>query len=166
MSLSDVELGETLAGLMREAVSLRFDAELPGSSAGPLEVLESLLDCRRRADRLENLYVRALTIRGSISRRSALDSAEADDEWAQAITKLKNSSVGRGDSFSGPRERYAEADLATLEYKRKARKSADLLKLADEIVDVIRTTLTGLNNTRQDHISWIRSLQFMSTLEQ
>lgn len=166
MSLSESDIIDTLSGLMREAVSLRFDAELPSSSAGPLEVLESLLECRKRADRVENLYVRALTIRGSISRRSALDSAEADEQWAEAIVRFKNSSVSRGDSFSGPRERYAEADLATLEHKRKARKSAELLNLADETVDVIRTTLTGLNNTRQDHISWIRSIQFVSALEQ
>lgn len=166
MSLSESEIIEALAGLKREAVSLRFDAELPASSAGPLEVLESLLECRRRADRIENMYLRALTIKGSISRRTALDSAEAEEQWAEAIVKLKNSPVNKGDSFSGPRERYAEADLATLEAKRRARKSAELLNLADETVDVIRTTLTGLNNTRQDHLSWIRSLQFVSALEQ
>lgn len=163
MSLSDVS--ETISALIREAVALRFEASLPQSGAGPLEVLESLLECRRRADRLEGLYIRSLTIKANLSRRVAVDNAEVDDQWAEALIRVRNSPIYKGDSYAGPREKYAEADLATLELKRKARKSAELLNLADEAVDVIRTTLTGLNNTRQDHISWIRSLQFMSTLE-
>jgi hypothetical protein len=166
MSLSDPStVAETLASLMKEALSLRFQGELPGAQAGPLEVLESLLECRKKADRVEGLYLQALTIKGTLSRRSALHNAEAEDEWAEALIKVRNSPIYKQDSFAGPREKYAEADLATLEFKRQARKSAELLSLADEAVDVIRTTLTGLNNTRQDHISWIRSLQFMSTLE-
>lgn len=166
MSLSDPStVAETLASLMKEAVSLRFQGQLPGSQAGPLEVLESLLECRKRADRIEGLYLQALTIKGTLSRRSALDKAEADDEWAESLIRVRNSPTYKSNSYAGPREKYAEADLETLDQRRKARKSGELLSLADEAVDVIRTTLTGLNNTRQDHISWIRSLQFMSTLE-
>lgn len=165
MSLSE-SVESTLSELLREAVQLRFETEIPNSGAGPLEVLESLLDCRRRADRIENLYFKAVNIKGKLIRRASIDAAQADDEWAKSIVKTKNSPISRGDSFTGPRERYAEADLEILEFKRQARKSTELLKLAEETVDIIKTSLNGINNTRQDHLSWIRSLQFQSTLEQ
>ena len=151
--------------LMQEAIALRFKEEIPHSAAGPQEVLESLLSCRLRADRIEGIYLRVLNIRGSLFRRNEVSKAEADDQWAAAIVKLKNSSVQRGDSFSGPRERYAEADLETLSFKREARKAAELLDLAEEALNIIRTVLKGINDTRQDHISWIRSLNFQSNLE-
>src|SRR6185503_4823364 len=146
-------------------ISLRFDSELPHSGAGPLEVLESLLECRKKADRLEGLYYKTLNLKGKLARKAALDIAEADDQWASALVQIKNSPIYKGDTFSGPRERYAEADLETFEIRRKARKSKELLSLAEEILDIVKTALRGLNDTRQDHLSWIRSLQFQSTLE-
>lgn len=164
MSHSDTQ--EILASLMKEAVTLRFEESIPPSGAGPQEVLESLLACRRRADRLEGLYLRTLNIRGQLSRIAYLDKVEAEEEWATSLVKIKNSPAYRGENFSGPRERYAEADLETLEYKRKSHKSSELLEIANEAVDIIRTALRGLNDTRQDHNSWIRSLHFQSTLEQ
>lgn len=164
--MSDEEsVRESLKLFVEEALSLRFGINLPSEAAGPQAVLGSLLDFRQRSDRLENIYIRVMQIRARLARHSAAVKAESDDAWANAISKARNSTVTKNDQFVGPRERYAEADLETLQQKRAARKAEDLLSVADEASDVIRTALRGLNDAIQDHRTWLRALQFQSHLE-
>lgn len=157
---------DTLHNLSQEAIKLRFMGSFPDSSASPGQILHYLIDSRQRADRVEGIYVKLLSIRGELARRSSAVNAMADEAWVTALTSVKRSTVSvREDSFSAPRERYADADLATLTEKRAARKATELLLVAEESSDIVKTALKGLNDTINDLKVWIRSLQFQSHLE-
>jgi hypothetical protein len=159
------EIEKKIAELLAEALSLRSSSSMPYSEASPQVVLNSLLDNRQRVDRLEALYLQVIQIRARLSRRTSAVKAESEDAWAEALASMKAQGARNRDQYEGPRERYAEADLATLELKRKARKAEELLNIAVEADDVIKTALRGLNEVIQDHRIWIRSLQFQTYLE-
>jgi hypothetical protein len=159
------EVEQKLAELLTEALSLRAASSIPYSDASPQVVLNSLLDNRQRVDRLEGIYLQVVQIRARLSRRTASTRAEADDAWAQSVVSMKSQGARSRDQYEGPRERYAEADLATLDLKRKVRKAEELLDIAVEADDVIKTALRGLNEVIQDHRIWLRSLQFQTYLE-
>ncbi len=159
------QLDTKLTDLVKEALELRFQSSLPSATATPQAVVDSLLDCRIRADRLEGIYIQVVQIRARAARMAAAAKAEADDAWATSIMDMKSRASRNRDQFEGPRERYAEADLASMDFKRKARKAEEVLGLADESSDVIRTAYRGLNEVIQDHRTWLRSLQFQTTLE-
>jgi hypothetical protein len=135
---------------------------MPYAEAAPQVVLDSLLEARWKADRVENLHVQALQIRAQVARMANSLRAQADDAWTTALVKARSA---RRAEFEGPRERYADADLASLTEKRDARKADDLLSLADEVSDVIRVSFRGLNEVIQDHRTWLRALQFQTYLE-
>jgi hypothetical protein len=167
------ELEHHLAGWTAEAVELRFGAAgdplgavgLPPTESGPQQVLESLLRVRSRLDRVEALAVRATRARGRLQRASQAAKAQAGEAWDREIARVRSSPVRRGDEFTGPRERYAEANLATLVEQRTERQSSLLLVSADTAVDAIRQCQRGLDSLRQDHIAVMRSYQFESHLE-
>lgn len=159
------EVEKKLAELLTEALSLRTASSIPYSEASPQVVLNSLLDNRQRVDRLEEIYLQVVQIRARLSRRTSAIKAEADDAWTEALMALKSQGARNRDQYEGPRERYAEADLATLTLKRKARKAEELLDVAEEADEVIKTALRGLNEVIQDHRIWLRSLQFQTYLE-
>jgi hypothetical protein len=159
------EIEKRIAELLTEALNLRSESSMPYSEASPQVVLNSLLDNRQRVDRLEGIYLQVIQIRARLSRKTSAVKAEAEDSWAEALASMKSQGSRNRDQYEGPRERYAEADLATLELKRKARKAEELLGVAVEADDVIKTALRGLNEVIQDHRIWLRSLQFQTYLE-
>lgn len=159
------ELKSKLEHLVDEALALRISAHLPEMGADVHTVVDSLLDTRHKADRLEGLHIQALQVKAKISRIAASAKAEADDAWASAISDMRSAAVRNRDTYEGPRERYAEADLASIAQKRKARKAEELLSLAEEADSIIRIAFKGLNEVIQDHRTWLRSLQFQSYLE-
>jgi len=164
--VTETAVRETLASLAQEAVKLRFSGSFPDSSASPKDVLNYLIDARQRADRVEGIYVQLLSVRGKLARKAGAVNAIAEEAWMTALTTVKGSTVvSRTDSFTAPRERYADADLATLTEKRAARQATDLLSVADEASDIVKTALRGLNDTINDLKVWIRSLQFQSHIE-
>lgn len=162
--MPEVSVTETfLEGSVREAADLRRHKSLPGPGADPQEVLESLLEVRRRYDRVEEIYLTVLQVRGKIARAKQARQAEAEDAWNEALKRARASPTR--EDYEGPRERYAEADLATIDFKVKARQAEALASIADGALECIKTVLRGLDGTRQDHLTWLRSLSFQSHLE-
>jgi hypothetical protein len=154
-----------LAALREEAVQLRFSVTLPASEADPQEITNSLLEARAKTDRVEGVYYKVVQIKSQVSRDLATRRALHEEQWAQSLISQKRSPVAQGDNFIGPRERYAEADLATITLKRDVRLAEELMSLSDECHEIVRTCLRGLNDLRQDHLSWLRSIQVQSYLE-
>lgn len=161
----EIKIRNSLSVSLEEAIKLRFSIDIPGSYASPQEVIELLLSVRKIADRLEELYLACLQLKGEVSRNSTIDKAVADNNWAKAISTLNNSGSAHMDSFSGPRERYAEADLMTFESQRTAQRSANLTSYTSDVVESLNVALRGVNNTRQDLLTWLRTLSFQSHLE-
>ena len=160
---ADVE--GSIAPYIQEVLRLRSEASIPSATAIPQAVLDSLLEVRAKADRVEQISIQVLRIHYMAVRRTAFVRAQVDDAWAQAIVDLKKAGARSGDQYEGPRERYAQADLATLTLKRELRKAEQLLSHADEASDVIKTALRGLNEVIQDHRIWLRTIQVQSYIE-
>ncbi len=169
MAVNDQEaqdIESTLLGFMEEAYRLRF-----GTTASPIpgegmpELLAKLLNVRRSMDRVEELLFKSLRIRARIERINTSVQADVDDKWDQAVKNTRSSSVLRGSDMVGPRERYADANLTTLEIRREARRVAALASTAGEAVDVIKLALRGLDSMRQDLNTAFRAMSFEANLE-
>lgn len=156
---------------MTEAFELRFNEieghapEIPDPELGPPEILASLLRIRKRLDRVDGLLFRAAKLRSRAQIGAAADEASVSDKWATELGRVRNAPARHRDDFSGPRERYAEADLAVLDLRRTARLSASTAAAAKDAYDVISKCWWGLDGLRQDHLAVLRTLQFESSLE-
>jgi hypothetical protein len=167
------ELEQQLVAWAAEAVALRFDVVADGSSPprlpegvfGAHEVLEQLRVTRRRLDRIEGLLSRCTIAKARASRASVHARAEAEHAWDQSSQRERSRPAARGSDFTGPRERYADSNLATLAEQRSARSAASLASVAEEALDVVRIAHRGLNDMRADLHLMLRSLSVESTLE-
>lgn len=166
MTIDSQRVEQLLQDYLVEVLDLRFTHTIPAAGAAQEDIMRSLIDARQRLDRVEELLVRTLRIRARAHRSATAARASADDEWSRAVRNVATSSVRQGPEFQGPRERYAEADLATLEQRRHARQAEALAGQCDETYDAIRTMYRGLDGLRQDHVTMLRSQQFATHLEQ
>ncbi len=153
-------------GWVREVQSLRDEIEpMPPVDAPPRQVHEHLLNVRQRLDRVEHLLSLSMRLR-SLARRLAVKTAgEAQEDWDNAILRVRAQPTRQGGEFSSAKERYAEANLATLTAQRQARHAADVAQRADDAVEVIRLHHRALDAIRQDTLTVLRLLQFESHLE-
>jgi hypothetical protein len=166
LTVDSQQVERLLQDYLVEALDLRFTFTIPPPGAGPEVVMNSLIETRQRLDRVEELLVRTLRIRARARRAATAATASADDHWNRAVRRVATSSVRQGPEFQGPRERYAEADLSTLEHRHEARLAEALAGHCDETYDAIRTMHRGLDGLRQDHVTILRSQQFATHLEQ
>jgi hypothetical protein len=155
----------SLSAVIDEVLTLRAQVSMPSESAIPQTVLDSLIAARAKADRIEALSIDVLRLRYHGLRVMASAKASADDAWAEGISELNKQGVRNHDQYEGPRERYAEVDLATMEFRRTLRKAEKFLSLVDEASDVIKIALRGVNETIQDHRTWLRTIQVQSYIE-
>lgn len=162
---TEAKIKTSLETALKEALELRFSITLPESYSSPQEVIENLKDLRKIVDRLEELYLSTLRVKGELERSASSDKAIAEEAWAQAIHTLNRASAANMESFSGPRERYAEADIETFDVQRAARKSANLASYAYDITESLRVAYRGADGARQDVLNWLRALNFQSHLE-
>lgn len=160
-------MAESLEELVAEAVELRFGGSgLPEGQVTPAVAQEVLLDTRKRLDRVEEILVRVIRLRGSARRRASAEQDQVDDAWAKSIQQIANSPQRRsGYDYSGAKERYAEADLNVLDLRIKQRKASNVADQTQTAYDVVKTCHRGLDTLRTDCTAFLRSLQFESHLE-
>jgi hypothetical protein len=161
-----VTLETRIAEMLDEALTTRQTIMAPLGS-NPDELLAALADVRARLDRVEELLASGLRLRGQARRAAEDASFAADVAWAQALESIKSAPVRRGgsDSFEGPRERYAQADLAIFDAKRHTRALARQASEMDDYVEVLRLTLRGLDGVRSDLLVMLRAFQVEARLE-
>lgn len=148
----------------QEATTLRFSVSLPAKNATPQEVLERLHEVRAALDRVEELMQTAYRAKEMVSRSASFHAAVHEDAWDSEISKYNRSPVRRGD-FEAPKERYSEVNLATFEQKRAARLAAKNLSFTTEVWNSIKTSHRGLDTLRSDVLVVLRTVQFLSSLE-
>lgn len=161
-------MADQLESLVTEAVTLRFGArDFPeDTQIHPDLVQLILLDTRKRLDRVEELLVTAIRVRGRARGVASNRQNEVDDEWARAIdVARKDHRRAAGTDYSGAKERYAEADLAVLDLRIKQRQAQTFADQAQTAYDVVRVCHRGLDTLRGDCVAYLRSLQFESSLE-
>lgn len=167
------KLQDALSRIVEEAMDLRFgeagDAAgavyLPETDQGPQAILDSLVRVRRRLDRVEYLLAQVVRLRGTASRSLDVVQAEADDAWDRHVVEQRRAPVRRGDDFTGPREKYAEASVATMEQKIAAREAQEISSKAVEAEQIVRTLYRGLDALRYDHIAVLNGLNVLHQLE-
>lgn len=165
MSTSLEDIQQRLDDLVLDASRYRAGKTELGADASYPEVLDALVDLRRRYDRVEEIYLTVLQLKCRAVLLRNRYQAEAGDAWNTAVVKVRQTSSRAGDEYMGPRERYAEADLMVLDEKLKSRRADALAESASVALECVKTLLRGLDGTRQDHLTWLRTLNFASSLE-
>lgn len=164
LPLSDIE--KQLKVIVDEAITLRFKTEestnLDISSAKT--IIASLLNCRARLDRLEEILTVATRARGRAHRAAQEARRVADEAW-DLVSSAARTGPSRRSEYTGAKEHYADNNLATLNEQRSARIAERLADYATECHNVIKTVYHGLDNYRADHLVIIRALSFESHLE-
>ncbi len=156
----------TLNTFITEVQLLRAELPpMPQVDAPPSDVHEFLLNVRRRLDRVEHLYSSAIRIRGRAHEAATAAGHEAQDDWDNAILRIRAAPVRRNDEYSSAKERSAEANLATMTTQRSHRAALALARTCDTAVDVLRLLHRGLDGVRQDALAILRHVQFESHLE-
>lgn len=158
-------LRQSLDVYVNEALDLRFGYELPDVHGSPKETLDALHEIRARLDRVEYLYGRVMRIRARTKRYADACRASADEAWDSELQSARSRADRRGDEFVSAKERYAVANLATLDAQREARSAAALASVADEAHDLMRLTYRGLTDLRQELLAVLRGYQLESNLE-
>lgn len=159
------ELEKRLDALKHEVKDLRGRAEMPPATAPPQEVLDTLLVVRGCLDRIEGILSELVQLRSYFQRNLQAEKDAADEAWDTSNAQARRAAAGRAPDYLGAKERYADANLETLEHRRQVRRAEDLFSLADNAVEVVRISHRGLDGTRQDLVTWLRTLQFESSLE-
>lgn len=152
-----------LEDFVGEAQQLRQLPELPGGYATPGQLMEYLLDVRRRQDRIEELLRIAIRAKAIAERRHTAAQADADEAWDKAAMERRNIPVQM--EYVSAKERAAAVNLDTLAQRRQARQLANLVHECAEVVDILRLTHRGIDSVRQDVLTILRALQFESHLE-
>ena len=162
--LNDLELW--FAERLEEVLALRHtDDPLPTANADPQILVDSLLAVRTRLDRIEGILAAVERARGRVDRALTLTSFSGDVAWAQALEDLKRKPTRSNSDFQGPRERYAEADLAALGPRRETNQLEALAKSARTAATVTRDAARGLNGVREDHLAILRAMNIGTRLE-
>lgn len=142
-----------------EALGLRYQSSPLEPGMAPQAVLNSLIAVRQRLDRVDEIYTTMIRLRGSAQRAADRSKAVADEAWDAAAAEY------RAGEFEGPRERYARHNLRTIAQQRASRQAKEIYELCREGFDVVQACQRGLDGVRQDHLTYLRSLQFESHLE-
>lgn len=171
--MSEDDQRETLKGWLIEAVTLRGellqgeDGLAPYSDlVSPFQIVEQLTYVRRTLDRLEELLVKAIRAKAQLARGHRIKKDQLQQAWD---THVSDQSPTRRrvltQEYVTGKEKFAEANLATLELQRTERKSLELLSFAEETLEVIKVIHRGLNDIRQDLLAQVRAIQVESQLE-
>lgn len=153
---------QTLAVWAEEAAKLQAEVEAswPERVDDTQGYLDSLVVARGASARLSQLRALATQTRGAMRRAAADMKRKSDEAWDD---KAKNR-PGKGSDFTGPRERYSEYNVATLEERRKQHFTEQLLAEVEETYEVLRIFADEVSSARQDasrvigHLQWLDSL--------
>lgn len=163
MSDDESSLRSLLGKHIDESLRLRMGAQLPRPDASAGELLEALLDVRRRMDRVEELLATALHLRGMAARKATALRVQAEDAWDEAAVRQRAAAVR--DEYSSAKERTAATNLEILDLRRLERGADVHARLCDDAVEAIRLRLRGLGDVRQDVLAVLRTRQWETSLD-
>jgi hypothetical protein len=153
-------LEEKLAEWIGEALELRHSGEDPPSiGSDPQDVLDSLLRVRKRLDRVEGILAAVERAKGRVARSLAVANFSSQVAWDEALKNVRQR------EYQGSKERYAEANLASLVERRNAHQMEVLFESARTAAVVVRDAHRGLNGVREDHLAILRAMNIGTRLE-
>lgn len=158
-------LEDKLKEITSEAQELRSGVELPLVDATPMEIIEVMFDLRPRLDRLESLLVQATYLKRDVAQVAQSFITKHEDAWNSYVSNQKNAGAIRGTEYTGPREKYAEADVMTIETLRDKRLAESLVATCETAVTVVRLMHTGIKDLKSDMHVAIRAASFASSVD-
>lgn len=156
---------DQLKAIVDEARELRYGLELPPAQATSTESLEALLLVRQRLDRLEELYINSLLFKNRASAIQSQATELHEELWDKIVSAFKTASVKQGGEYLGAKEKYADANMQTLESKRALRLATEFLDHCNMVLEVVKSMKYGLESVRGDILAVIRSHNFETSLE-
>lgn len=164
-----MSIEEQLEDWVNQVVELRFRSggdpegplpEHPGFSAE--EIVHTLTRVRQRADRIEELLLRARRLKGRLAVQQTQAQLDAEIRRDEAF---QTNRATRTMDFVTADERRADAALDSIQEKRAAHAAKRLATLADEAYHVIEKAHWGLSAYRQDLRSQLHAMQVISSQE-
>jgi hypothetical protein len=160
------ELADWAQAATAEAAALRsrVSAAFPAHGAPVPAYIEALHFTRAVQDRVEEL----LGLSGQVcswARRWHVSAADAEaDAYDQAVAALRRTGRHAGE-YSSARERQADVGPRIATERQRTRAAKALLDDLEAARERIRTAHAGINGTRQDLGTLLRSVQWESSID-
>lgn len=155
----------SLSDQVREALDARFSVKLPPAGSSPQQLYETLVLARASLDRVEEILQQFVLVRARTQRAYDIARAAVEDAWDEAAVKGLSPQGRAQADFIGPRERYANYNLATLDLRRTERQAKQEYDVVSEAYEVVRVAHRGLDGLRQDLHVLVRSQQVERALD-
>lgn len=126
---------------------------------------DALVQVRSVQDRIEEMVVLGITVKGGTERAALASQLAYDEAWARESGQDNSTAVRRGPEMEGPRERYARVDLKVFSQLRSWRQAEQQANLAREVYDEMWVRYRAVNATRDDLAQVLRSYAFESNLD-
>lgn len=150
---------------MAEVVELRSSVELPKITDHADEIVERLQHTRQALDRIEEIWRTVGRSKALAQRQMTSLENVANDAWANALRNLRALPTFRNTEYVGPRERYAEADLSTMDARQNFRRAQEQLSHIEEAYDFVKTVYFGMKDVREDIKDILRAQSVQTKME-
>lgn len=167
-SLTQKTVPEILRGYLGEALDLRYSVSAVPQGADQPALFKALQDYRARLDRIEYLMVQAVILKGRALVAVRAVQEEAQEKWDENLVKANSkraASLVASQDFVAPKEKYAAANLATLENRRSVRLAEEELSWAETVSDALTKMYRGLDSSRQDLLTRIKAIPMVNSME-
>ena len=156
---------------LREIIKYHGTLVRDDELAGPQDLADSIVSLRAVLDRCDRLVGKLLQLRAA-ARTAALDADfTAQAAWDESVVGQRSQSKAAVVSWDGsrdftaPRERYAEAQVSTVEFQRAKLAAQKEVVVLESQVEIARQLTRGLTGFREDLLVRLRTLQFLTSLE-
>lgn len=155
------DLDPKLASMVTEAASHRWDVKIDDIGDSPSELYEGIVKLRGHQDRIEQIVVDLMRLRGRVSQAVSDRKALVDDGWDNEVVGATTFKI----SDPAPRERYAHYNLKVMSKTVELRKAQKALGDVETALEIVRMYHRGIDSTRREFEARIRALTYETRLE-
>ena len=155
------DLDERFAAAISEASDLRKQLEQPAATDGPDAIHRRLIEARRALDRVDELVVWAIGVRGRTRNALARARYELEAKEDPIYVAVSRSSV----EFTTGRERSAQVQVKSLAERMEVYRLEQVDNDAWTVLDQLRAIHRGVDAARRDADAQLRLLTLERNLE-
>lgn len=137
---------------------------MPVLEAPPQNYRAALLLARANLDRLQEIMLQVMILRGGAERKALQCEQAAEDRWNELAAQANQTGTGARD-YEGAKERYARFSVQCFPQTRTARQWRLAADMAKELSEQIRTVYFGMKDVRGELLEHLRTLVLESSLD-